>query len=138
MTYQLDFDSIHQYDPGRPDIAIPVSLKLSTGMLTTEAHLDTGSANCFFRRSLGERLGLDIESGYLQGFSTPGGVVEGYGHPVTLEAVGMEFDTIIYFAKDRSFNRNLLGRHGWLQRVRMGLVDYDGVLYLSRYESEQR
>lgn len=47
MTYQLDFDSIHQYDPGRPGIAIPVSLKLSTGMLTTEAYLDTGAATAF-------------------------------------------------------------------------------------------
>lgn len=133
MTYQLDFDLLHQYDPGRPGIPIPVSLSLGAQALVTEAHLDTGAANCFFRRSLGEKLGLDIESGHLQGFSTPGGVVEGYGHSVTLEALGMEFDTIVYFAKDPGFNRNLLGRYGWLQRLRMGLVDYDGLLYLSRY-----
>lgn len=133
MTYQLNFDLIHQYDPGRPGIAIPVSLKLGAQILTTEAHLDTGGANCFFRKSLGEKLGLDIESGHLQRFSTPGGFVEGYGHPLTLEAIGMELDTIIYFAKDPGFNRNLLGRHGWLQQLRMGLVDYDGMLYLSRY-----
>ncbi len=87
----------------------------------------------FSARSLGEKLGLDIESGHLQGFSTPGGVVEGYGHSVTLEALGMEFDTIVYFAKDPGFNRNLLGRYGWLQRLRVGLVDYDGMLCLSRY-----
>jgi hypothetical protein len=137
MTYQLNFDLLHQYDPGRPGIAIPISLSLGAQALVTEAHLDTGAANCFFRRSLGEKLGLDIESGHLQGFSTPGGVVEGYGHSVTLEALGMEFDTIVYFAKDPGFNRNLLGRHGWLQRLRMGLVDYDGMLYLSRYGSDQ-
>jgi hypothetical protein len=137
MTYQLNLDLIHQYDPGRPGIAIPISLSLGAQALVTEAHLDTGAANCFFRRSLGEKLGLDIESGHLQGFSSPGGIVEGYGHAVTLEALGMEFDTIIYFAKERGFNRNLLGRHGWLQRLRLGLVDYDGMLYLSRYESEQ-
>lgn len=133
MTYQLNFDLLHQYDPGRPGIAIPISLSLGAQSLVTEAHLDSGAANCFFRRSLGEKLGLDVESGHLQGFSTPGGLVEGYGHSVTLEALGMEFDTIVYFAKDPGFNRNLLGRYGWLQRLRMGLIDYDGMLYLSRY-----
>lgn len=137
MTYQLTFDLVHQYDPGRPGITVPISIRLGEQAMTTEAHLDTGGANCFFRRSLGEKLGLNIESGHLQGFSSPGGIVEGYGHFVTLEALGMEFGTIIYFAKDRGFNRNLLGRHGWLQQLRIGLIDYDGLLYLSRYESDQ-
>ncbi len=137
MTCQLNFDLIHQYDPGRPGIALPVSLRSGAQALVTEAHLDTGAANCFFRRSLGEKLGLDIESGHRQGFTSPGGVIEGYGHSVTLEALGLEFDTIIYFAKERGFNRNLLGRHGWLQRVSLGLVDYEGMLYLSHYEREQ-
>lgn len=137
MTYQLDFDLIHQYDPGRPGIGIPISLRLGAQALVTEAHLDTGGANCFFRRALGEKLGLDIESGHWQRFSSPGGIVDGYGHSVTLEALGIEFDTVIYFAKDRGFNRNLLGRYGWLQRLRMGLVDYDGMLYLSLYGSDQ-
>lgn len=129
MTHQLNFDLIHQYDPGRPGIALPISLRLGTQEIVTEAHLDTGAANCFFRRSLGEKLGLDIESGHLQGFSSAGGIVDGYGHFVTLEALGMEFETIVYFAKNRNFNRNLLGRHGWLQRLRLGLVDNDDINY---------
>jgi len=133
MTYQLTFDLLHQYDPGRPGITVPVSLRLGEQALITEAHVDAGAANCFFRRSLGEKLGLNIESGHLQEFSSPGGIVEGYGHFVTLESLGMEFDAIVYFAKDLGFNRNLLGRHGWLQQLRIGLIDYDGLLYLSRY-----
>ncbi|MCI0388584.1 MAG: hypothetical protein MOB07_07435 [Acidobacteria bacterium] len=59
--------------------------------------------------------------------------IKGYGHFVTLESLGMEFDAVVYFAKDQGFNRNLLGRHGWLQQLRIGLIDYDGLLYLSRY-----
>jgi hypothetical protein len=137
MAYQLTFDLLHQYDPGRPGITVPVSLRLGEQALVTEAHLDAGASNCFFRRSLGEKLGLNIESGHLQRFSSPGGGVEGYGHFVTLESLGMEFDSIVYFAKDPGFNRNLLGRYGWLQQLRIGLTDYDGLLYLSRYNSDQ-
>jgi hypothetical protein len=137
MSHRLTFDVIHQYDPGRPGILVPVSLTLGGQSLITEAHLDTGAANCFFRRSLGEKLGINIESGDLCGFSSPGGIVEGFGHFVTLETFGVEFDTLVYFAKDRGFNRNLLGRHGWMQRWRLGLIDYEGSLYMSRYGNGQ-
>jgi transcriptional regulator with GAF, ATPase, and Fis domain len=44
-----------------------------------------------------------------------------------------EYETMIYFAKDHSFNRNILGRQGRLDRIRMGLVDYEGKLYLRDY-----
>ena len=38
----------------------------------------------------------------------------------------------VYFAKDYAFNRNVLGRTGFLNRVVVGLNDYAGKLYLSR------
>jgi len=47
--------------------------------------------------------------------------------------LGSEYETTVYFAKDYNFNRNILGRQGWLDRVRLGLIDYDGKLYLSEY-----
>jgi hypothetical protein len=40
---------------------------------------------------------------------------------------------LVYFAEDENFSRNVLGRHGWLELVTIGLIDYDGKLYLSRY-----
>ena len=43
---------------------------------------------------------------------------------------------VVYFAQDENFKRNVLGRHGWLDRVLIGINDYDGKLYLSRYEDE--
>ncbi|HMV51784.1 MAG TPA: hypothetical protein PLD20_08605 [Blastocatellia bacterium] len=137
MAHQITFDLVYEYDSGRPGILIPISLGFGAQSLVTEAHLDTGAANCFFRRSLGEKLGLDVASGHLRGFSSPGGMVEGYGHFITLEAFGEEFDTLVYFAKEHHFTRNLLGRQGWMQRWRMGLVDYEGMLYLSRYDNSQ-
>jgi len=43
---------------------------------------------------------------------------------------------MVFFAKDESLRRNVLGRHGFLDRVVTGINDCDGKLYLSRYESE--
>jgi hypothetical protein len=48
----------------------------------------------------------------------------------------MEFDSMIYFAAEEHYNRNVVGRHGWLNRVRLALIDYEGMLYLSRADEE--
>ncbi|MBI3760218.1 MAG: hypothetical protein HY269_10775, partial [Deltaproteobacteria bacterium] len=47
-----------------------------------------------------------------------------------------DFDVMVYFAQDYVFNRNVLGRHGFLQLVRLGLVDYDGQLFLSHRDAD--
>jgi len=39
----------------------------------------------------------------------------------------------VYFSADTSFTRNVLGRQGWLDRIKLGLVDYEEKLYLSDY-----
>lgn len=57
-----------------------------------------------------------------------------YAHEVTLMVLGVETTTTVYFAAEENFSRNVLGRHGWLDRVRLGLVDYDGKMYLSAYD----
>lgn len=50
-----------------------------------------------------------------------------------LLVLALEFESIAYFAEDAAFNRNALGRQGRLDRIRLGLVDYEGKLYLSDY-----
>lgn len=50
--------------------------------------------------------------------------------------MNFKFDSYIFFASDESFRRNVLGRHGWLDRLIIGINDYEGKLYLSRYESQ--
>lgn len=47
--------------------------------------------------------------------------------------LGLEFQPTVYFAADENFTRNVLGRQGWLDRVRLGLIDYEGKLLLSDY-----
>lgn len=43
---------------------------------------------------------------------------------------------MVYFFADKEIEKNLLGRSGWLDRVRFGLVDYDRKFYLSAYDFE--
>lgn len=59
-----------------------------------------------------------------------------YGHAVTLSVSDFDFDMVAYFAADESFNRNVLGRHGFLDRVLIGLDDYAGKLYLRRNDDD--
>ncbi len=51
-----------------------------------------------------------------------------------MSVLGIETVSTVYFAKEESFTRNALGRQGWLDRVRLGLIDYEGKLFLSEYK----
>ena len=61
-------------------------------------------------------------------------VLTAYGHEVVLELLGLKLQTVVYFAERDEVRRNLLGRQGWLQLLRLGIVDYDSELYLSLYD----
>ncbi|MDX2041364.1 MAG: hypothetical protein SF097_08945 [Acidobacteriota bacterium] len=41
----------------------------------------------------------------------------------------------MYFAKYPGLQRNLLGRRGWLRNLKLAVIDYDNLLYLSAYDS---
>jgi hypothetical protein len=136
MPWSLSFSTLTAYDPGQPGICVPVVLTLAGREAPCLAKIDTGSSDCIFRRFQGELLDLDIESGDPRDFTTATGSFKAYGHAVTLVVAGMEFDSVVYFAAQEVYNRNVLGRHGWLNLVRMGLVDYEGKLYLNRTTEE--
>lgn len=97
------------------------------------AKLDTGAAGCIFERKYAEMLGLDVESGRLQRFRTVTGSFNAFPHEVTIQTLDMEFSAPVYFAQDPIFSRNFLGRTGWLDRVRIAIIDYDRLLFLSAY-----
>lgn len=69
-------------------------------------------------------------------FLTATGTFTAYGHSVVIEVLGLEFDAVVFFAANNNIRRNVLGQQGWLNRVRLAIVDYDGELYLNRYEDE--
>ncbi|MBS1811666.1 MAG: hypothetical protein JST84_26125 [Acidobacteria bacterium] len=98
-----------------------------------EAKVDTGSSLCLFERVQGESLGLVIENGSPVTINTTTGNFVAYGHEVGLSVLGLETTATVYFAADEQFTRNVLGRQGWLDRVRLGLIDYEGKLFLSDY-----
>ena len=132
--FQLDFEKLIQYDIGELGISLDVTLKLSAKSVDLTAKIDTGATHCIFEKQFGESLGLDIETGIPQRFSTATGHFLAFGHNVTLITQGLEFDSYIFFYADEGYKPNVLGRFGWLDRVTMGLIDYEGKLFLSRYD----
>ena len=81
-------------------------------------------------------LNLDIEAGEPITFQTASGRVRTFGHTVGIEVLNLKFESMVYFFADEEIEKNLLGRSGWLDRVRFGLIDYDRKFYLSAYDFE--
>ena len=135
MTHQLEFDRVFKDDLDREGIFLPITLHHGDQRAEFEAQIDTGASCCIFGRSLGEDIGLDVESGFRQEINTVTGSFTTYGHPVTVSLLGFQFQSFVYFATAEGFNRNVLGRSGWLDRVRLGIVYHDSEVYLSSYES---
>ena len=127
----LEFETLHNY-AAKDNIEVPVTLRSGERTVSFPAQLDTGATYCIFERSYAETLGLSVESGTPLRFTTAIGSFDAYGHMLTLEALGYSFDVTVYFAHE-SFRRNVLGRRGWIDHVRLGLIEYESKLYLSRY-----
>ena len=135
MLYSLQFEFLHQYALEDRGISLPVRLSVGTRQAHVTANLDTGAALCIFSRECGEHLGLRIEDGLPARVGTPtGGLFRAFGHTVTLNVLGLSFETTVYFPELPDFPRNVLGRRGWLNRVRLALIDYEGRLYVSPYQ----
>lgn len=134
MPFQLNFTHRHRYSSLEAGIDIKVTLRRGELFLNCEAKIDTGAEVCLFERTIGEAIGIEIESGIPKRLATLTGTLTAYGHEVVLEMLGLQLQTMVYFAESREVRRNLLGRQGWLQMVRLGLIDYDCELYLSLYD----
>ena len=132
MTYDFSFEVVHDYSAAIA-IRVPVTLRLGNDETNFNAYVDTGSSFCVFKRGQAETLGIDVESGTLLRIDTVTGGFDAYGHMLTLETLGYSFDVTVYFAAHENFTRNVLGRRGWLDQVRLGLIEYQSKLYLSRY-----
>ena len=98
------------------------------------ARLDTGASFCIFQRLHAETVGIAVESGVPTRVSTVTGSFLAYAHRVTLGALGVEVEATVYFAEDPAMPRDVLGQTGWLDRMRLGLIDHDRRLYLSHYD----
>ena len=132
---ELEFRQSYQYESNdRNGIVIPVTLRLGDAQVNLDAKLDTGAEHCLFQRDYGEILGLTVEEGRRMVFRTVNSEVVAFGHELSMEVLDIDFDLLVYIYESRDMNRSLLGRTGWLSKVRLGLVDYDSRLLLSHYD----
>ncbi len=130
----ITFDKIFEYDTLQTGVTVLVVLRYGEKEIDFEAKIDTGATHCVFERKHAERLGINVESVDLEEtFNTITGSFAGYGHELTLSVLDIETVSTVYFAKEEFFTRNILGRQGWLDRVKLGLIDYEGKLLLSEY-----
>jgi hypothetical protein len=133
MAEIFEFDVFHEYSLYK--VGITVDLILQSGNLKVDvvAKIDTGSTYCVFERHLGEGLDLEIESSLPVTIGTVTGTFQAFGHELTLSVLGIETVSTVYFAENDYFDRNVLGRIGWLDRVKLGLIEREGKLFLSEY-----
>jgi predicted aspartyl protease len=132
--WQLGFAARVDYS-GYGDLIFPLSLSSDiNSRVIVRAKLDTGSTFCVFQRRYAELLGLDVESGTAQRIRTVTGSFTAYGHEITLTVGELEWQAVVYFAADENFPVNVVGRVGFLDRLRVGVVDYEQLLYLAAYD----
>ena len=134
MPHDLSFSVLHDYGTSGEGIVVPVILSVGEEAIGLTARVDTGSTFCVFQRGYAEALGIDTEGGLHARIGTVTGGFDAFGHALTVNTLGYAFNVMVYFAKEQSFTRNVLGRRGWLDQVRLGLVEYEGKLYLARYD----
>lgn len=134
MSHTFTFSSQHLYDTSKTGITIPVELIYGSKSVQPDAKLDTGASFCIFARAYADLLDIDVESGVLELVSTATGTFRVFGHRVIVVALGLQFDTTIYFASDENIKRNVLGRRDWIDQIRLCLIEHDGELYISQYD----
>jgi hypothetical protein len=132
--WQLTFTDRFDYSTN-DDLIFPISLSSDlTDQIVVRVKFDTGSTFCVFQRAYSDLLGIDIESGEPQRIRTATGSFTAYGHEITLAVGSLEWQATVYFAADENFPVNVVGRIGFFDRLRVGLVDYEQQLYLSAYD----
>jgi hypothetical protein len=106
----VEFAETYYYDTRLVGITVPIILFDGAKNSAFKAKIDTGASFCIFERKNGERLELDIESGEELQISKATNSFTAFGHGLTLSVLGIETFAKVYFAKDESFTRNVLGR----------------------------
>ncbi len=129
----IEFAENYQYDTRLVGITIPAFLNYGGKIIEIKTKVDTGSSFCIFQRKHAENLGIEVESGEYARINTATSGFDAYGFELALSVLDIETVSTVYFAKEEWFTRNVLGRQGWLDRVKLGLIDYEGKLLLGEY-----
>ncbi|HZS06436.1 MAG TPA: hypothetical protein VFD58_16475 [Blastocatellia bacterium] len=136
--YARGYSFLHNYsDSSSAAITLPVTI-ISGGAayIDVAGVLDTGSSFCIFERRNADLPGLDLYSGAKQGFSTAAGTFTAYGHEVIIQLFDYQWEATVFFHEGEAFPRNILGRRGFIDHLRIGLVDYDETIFVGLYGDE--
>jgi hypothetical protein len=131
----LEFEIQHRYEESALGILVPVRLLHGGRSVDMKARLDTGASDCLFDRSYAEVLDIEVETGFRRTCRTGVGSFVAFGHEVSVRTLGMECSAVVFFHESRNPANAFVGRRGWLDRIRLGLVHYDRDLYLAEYGS---
>jgi hypothetical protein len=101
---------------------IPVTLVKNRKSITTIALVDSGATISLFQGSLGESLGINLETGKKKLFQGVGGKIIGYVHPIVLEIANFKFPCEVAFSHELTTSLNMLGRKGFFDKF---LVIFD-------------
>ena len=133
-AYRLEFDRRHSYTQ-HSGITLPVILSSGAdNRVSLRAKLDTGSTYCIFEKGYADWLELDLTSGTGTRIATATGSFYTYGHEVTVSVLDLEWQAVVYFAEAEEFAINVVGRIGFLDRLEVGIIDYEELLYIGLYD----
>jgi predicted aspartyl protease len=130
----LEFDAELHYEETPAGILVPIRLAHGNRSVELRARLDTGAADCIFDDSYAAILGLP-DSGIQREYRTVAGSFKAHGHEVTIETLGLEWTALVFFHAMGNPAHAFVGRRGWLDRVRLGIVHYEQRLLLGQYGS---
>jgi len=133
LLISLDFDADLEYKETSAGILVPIRLIHGDRSVELSARLDTGSADCLFDRSYADVLGL-ADSGVEREYRTVTGSFKAFGHEVTLDTLGLQWSALVFFHSMGNPAHAFVGRRGWLDRVRLGIVHYEQRLLLGQYD----
>ena len=128
----LDFDADLEYEGTAAGILVPIRLIHGDRSVELKARLDTGAADCLFDRFYADILGLP-DSGVERYYRTVTGSFQAFGHEVTLETLGLQWSAMVFFHAMGNPAHAFVGRRGWLDRVRLGIVHSEQRLFLGQY-----
>jgi hypothetical protein len=128
----LDFDANLEYEETAAGILVPIRLIHGDRSVELRARLDTGAADCLFDRFYADILGLP-DSGVEGRYRTVAGSFQAFGHEVTIETRGLQRSAMVFFHGMGDPAHAFVGRRGWLDRVRLGIVHSEQRLFLGQY-----
>ncbi len=127
----LEFDADFGYEESATGILLPVRLIHDGRSVELSARLDTGAADCLFDRYYADILELPA-TGLERTYRTVTGSFQAFGHEVTIETLGLRWSAMVFFHGIGNPAHSFVGRRGWLDRVRLGIVHRERRLFLGR------